>query len=204
MSKKKLALLTLSLVLVATIGAGATLAYFTDSDAATNVITMGHVDIDLDEPNYDPDDPNTPEDEGEDNTITDIVPGEVITEDPTITVAQGSADAYLRASITLGDNLSEQQAAELLEGIVINDGWVLAEDGYYYYQSVVKEGESAVLFNEVTIPAAWGNEVADMTITIDVAAEAIQADNFEPEMADGVIVGWNDVTAETYGEAVEE
>ena len=119
-------------------------------------------------------------------------------------MAQGSADAYLRASITLGDNLSEQQAAELLEGIVINDGWVLAEDGYYYYQSVVKEGESAVLFNEVTIPAAWGNEVADMTITIDVAAEAIQADNFEPEMADGVIVGWNDVTAETYGEAVEE
>lgn len=204
MSKKKLALLTLSLVLVATIGVGATLAYFTDSDAATNVITMGHVDIDLDEPNYDPDDPNTPEDEGEDNTITDIVPGEVITKDPTITVAQGSADAYLRASITLGDNLSEQQAAELLEGIVINDGWVLAEDGYYYYQSVVKEGESAVLFNEVTIPAAWGNEVADMTITIDVAAEAIQADNFEPEMADGVIVGWNDVTAETYGEAVEE
>lgn len=198
MSKKKLAMLTLSLVLIATVGVGATLAYFTDSDAATNTITMGHVDIDLDEPNYDPDDPNTPEDEGEDNTITDIIPGEVITKDPTITVAQGSADAYLRASITLGDNLNETQKAELLAGIEINDGWVLAEDGYYYYQSKVTAGDSAVLFNEVTIPATWGNEVADLTLTIDVAAEAIQADNFEPEMADGVIVGWNDVTPETY------
>ena len=38
MNKKKLGLLVLSLVLIATIGVGATLAYFTDNDNATRIL----------------------------------------------------------------------------------------------------------------------------------------------------------------------
>lgn len=177
MNKKKLGLLVLSLVLIATIGVGATLAYFTDNDNATNTITMGHVDIDLDEPNYDPDD--------DDDTVEDIVPGEVITKDPTITVQEGSEDAYVRATITLSNNLTEEQAKELMAGITILDGWYYSDpeqngDGYYYYNQKLAAGGKAVLFEEVKIPEKWGNEVADMTFTIDVAAEAIQAEGFTP------------------------
>ena len=59
MKNKKLKTLVASLALVGAIAVGATLAYFTDSQEAVNTITMGHVDIDLDEPNF-PDDKEIP------------------------------------------------------------------------------------------------------------------------------------------------
>jgi len=217
MNKKKLALLTLALVLIATIGVGATLAYFTDNDSATNTITMGHVDIELKEPNYE-----GGEDGGE---VKDIVPGKVIPKDPTITVQEGSQEAYVRATITLSEKLTDDQAKkltddhakELMDGITILPGWYYSDpeqngDGYYYYNQKLAAGGKAVLFEEVKIPEKWGNEVADMTFTIDVAAEAIQAEGFTPvtlevENEDGstttYITAWEDgdgnaITAETY------
>lgn len=50
MDKKKMITMLVALTLVATVGIGATLAYFTDKDAVTNVITMGKVDVSLEEP----------------------------------------------------------------------------------------------------------------------------------------------------------
>lgn len=213
MNKKKLLPLLLTVVLIATIGVGATLAYFTDKDSEKNTITMGHVEIDLDEPNFDPDDPS------DDNTVTDIVPGEVITKDPTITVKEGSEDAYVRATIVLSDNLEEDQAKDLMAGITILDGWYYSDpekngDGYYYYNQRLAAGEKAVLFEEVKIPAKWGNEAAKMTFTIDVNAEAIQADGFTPATLEVTnengskttyITAWtyedgSAIEAETYGE----
>ena len=47
MNKKRVTALAVSLSLVAVIGIGATLAYFTDQTDTQNVINMGHVDIDL-------------------------------------------------------------------------------------------------------------------------------------------------------------
>ena len=49
MKKKSLVSLLAAVSLVAVVGVGSTLAYFTDSDVATNVVTMGHVDIVLTE-----------------------------------------------------------------------------------------------------------------------------------------------------------
>lgn len=49
MNKRKLILLATSLCMVAILAAGGTLAYFMDTDAATNVFTIGHIDIELDE-----------------------------------------------------------------------------------------------------------------------------------------------------------
>lgn len=45
--KKKLTLIVVAVVLVAAIAIGGTLAYFTDTDDATNVFTTGNVSIDL-------------------------------------------------------------------------------------------------------------------------------------------------------------
>ena len=200
MNKKKLAAMLVSLTLVAVIGAGATLAYFTDQDEATNVITMGHVDIDLEEPNFDA------EGQEKDYLIENIVPGEVIVKDPTITVAEDSEAAYIRAKIEFSENLSANQQAELLDGIQIQDGWFLGADGYYYYKDRVEAMETILLFEEVVIPAKWGNETADLRFEIRVFAEAIQADNFEPQAdKDGNITAWldsegNAITAENYSE----
>lgn len=207
MNKKKILALVTALTLVAVVGIGATLAYFTDSDEATNVITMGHVDIDLDEPNFDP----TPEGEEKDNKIENIVPGQEITKDPTITVAGDSEDAYIRAKIEFSNNLSPEQKADLLAGINVDSTvWFLGTDGYYYYKDVVGAGSKVVLFGKVVIPSKWGNEVADLTFEINVSAEAIQADNFTPQKDDaGMITAWEDadgnaITAETYTAPVPE
>lgn len=194
MKNKKLISMVVAIALVAVIGVGATLAYFTDKEETTNVITMGHVDIDLDEPNYEGDD---------NNEVKDIEPGQEITKDPTITVVEGSQDAYVRATITYG-NLTEAQIADL--AIEINDGWYFnEEDNYYYFNAKLAEGESATLFDKVVIPETWGNAEADLSFTITVNAEAIQADNFEPTWnEDGtLIVAWtykdgSAIEAETY------
>lgn len=195
MKNKKLKTLIGSLALVGAIAVGATLAYFTDSQEAVNTITMGHVDIDLEEPNF-PDD----------KEIDDVTPNQEITKDPTIIVKADSEDMYLRAKIELtgfdGIKDADKHKEELLDQINIQPGWNLAADGYYYFKYVVGKtnvDQSIVFFDKVTIPANWGNEIADLTFNINVTAEAIQADNFTPETDDnGNIVGWNNVTPETY------
>lgn len=201
--KSKLILFALSLTAVAAVGAGATLAYFTDSTAVENVITMGKVDIDLEEPNFDPDD--------DDNEITNVLPNQLIVKDPTITVAEDSEKCYVRTRLTFSDNLTEKQQAELLENINIDkELWYLASDGYYYYKNAMSANEQVVFFSEVVIPERWDSEMAGMSIHLNVSAEAIQADNFEPSVDEttGMITAWNysdgtAITADTYVDKAE-
>ena len=49
--KKKITLVATSVLLVAALVIGGTLAYFTDTEEATNTFTVGNVDITLTEPN---------------------------------------------------------------------------------------------------------------------------------------------------------
>lgn len=191
MNKKKLFTLVGSLALVGVIGIGATLAYFTDSDTETNVVTMGHVDIDLDEPIF--------SQENENNTITGVVPNQPIYKDPIISVQQGSEDAYIRAKIEF-TGLDDTQIKQLRANINVDKSkWYYNEtDQYYYYQGTLLAGQEVYLFDTVVIPASWGNEIADETFQIKVTAEAIQARNFSPRIYDNTIVDWNGVTADTY------
>lgn len=200
MRNKKLITMVVAVTLIAVVGVGATLAYFTDNDAAKNVVTMGHVDIELDEPHFDKekDDEGNPVpgfDGTEDNKISDVVPGQVVPKDPTITVQKDSEDAYIRAQVEY-KGLTAEQIAEMK--LTLEPDWTEGTDGYIYYNKIVKAGDQVVLFKEVNIPKTWGNDVADMTFEINVNAEAIQADNFEPVKSGDAITGWGDVTVETY------
>lgn len=189
MKKKSIVSLVFAVALVAVIGVGSTLAYFTDSAEANNVITTGHVDIDLEEPIFDE---NT---DGE-KKIEHVVPNQEIVKDPTVIVKAGSEACYIRTKIEItGLEELEGKNAELIEAITFCDGWVLSTDGYYYYQTPIEKNaekdQEVQFFEKVTIPASWGNEVADVTIEINVSAEAVQADYFEPTTnADSVIIGW--------------
>ena len=193
MKKKKILTMVAAVALVAVIGVGATLAYFTDKDSKTNVVTMGKVDIDLEEPVFS---------ENPDDTITDVKPNQNIVKDPKITVTEGSLDAYVRAKIEF-DGLNDQQIKDILPLINIDKTkWFLSTDGYYYYKDKMASGESVYLFQNVKIPENWGNEVSGLTFKINVFAEAIQADSFEPDLEGGLITGWkdsngNDIQAET-------
>lgn len=170
MNKKKLLTMVLALVLIGAVGVGATLAYFTDNDSATNIVTMGHVDVELTEPGFDTEDGTA------DNTISDVTPGQVIAKDPTITLAADSLDAYVRVKLTV-DGLDETATAEVLDALDIQDGWTLVDGYYYYADALTQESKTATLFTKVTIPYEWNNDYAEAEFTIDVAVEAIQADN---------------------------
>lgn len=195
MNKKKLLTMVLALVLIGAVGVGATLAYFTDNDSATNVVTMGHVDVELTEPGFDTEDGTA------DNTISNVTPGQVITKDPTITLAEDSLDAYVRVKLTV-EGLDEVAAAEVLDALDIQDGWTLVDGYYYYADALTQENNSAVLFTTVTIPYEWNNDYADAEFTIDVAVEAIQADNLADDFfnEDG---SWN-IDAEKILEYTEQ
>lgn len=172
MNKKKLLTMVLALVLIGAVGVGATLAYFTDNDSATNVVTMGHVNIELTEEEW------TYGEEG----ITGITPGQEIPKDPTITLVDGSLDAYVRIKLEVtgfeGLNNAETYKEDVLKDLVLGEGWTKVGDYYYYAEKLTKNNASTTaLFETVTIPVEWTNDVANATFNILVSAEAIQADN---------------------------
>ena len=92
--KKKYALALAAAAMVGTLAVGGTLAWFTDTETATNVVTMGNVDITLSEAG------------GEDGAIidggleyTDVMPGDKFQK--TVTIKNNGNDAYVRAVITV-------------------------------------------------------------------------------------------------------
>lgn len=187
MNKRKLLVVLASLTLIGVTALGVTLAYFTDADSKRNVITMGKVDVSLEEPEFS---------KNPDNTVENVKPGDVITKDPTIFVAEDSEDAYIRVKFQPSE-LTDVQFQQLLEGININqDLWVLGDGGYYYYQKKVTAGDQPIIFfDEVKIPPVWGNETSQLKFNLDISVEAIQADNFETQLVmDGTkVIGWGEV-----------
>ena len=197
MNKKKLLTMVLALVLIGAVGVGATLAYFTDNDKATNVVTMGHVNIELTEEDW------TYGEEG----ITGVTPGQEIAKDPTITLVGDSLDAYVRIKLEVtgfeGLNNAAAYKEDVLKELVLGEGWTKVGDYYYYAEKLTKDSASTTaLFESVTIPYEWTNDVANATFNILVSAEAIQADNLADDFfnADG---SWN-IDAEKIIEYTEQ
>lgn len=50
---------------------------------------------------------------------------------------------------------------------------------YYYYDGVLKTGETVSFLDSLHIPAEWGNAYADKSIVLNITAEAIQSDFLE-------------------------
>ncbi|MDR1927188.1 MAG: SipW-dependent-type signal peptide-containing protein [Oscillospiraceae bacterium] len=101
---KKLILIALSIVLVAAVAIGGTLAYLTDVQEKTNTFTIGDQDIVLDEPNYPDPEP------------TENVPGDSYPKDPTVHAVEG--DSYIRLVVKFVDTSS---------GSVITDSALVAK-----------------------------------------------------------------------------
>lgn len=90
-SKKGLILSILSLILVAVILIGASIAFFTDRGEVTNTFTMGKVKIGLDEPNW-----------GRDAGLG-LLPGNIRAKDPTVTAIEGKSYMRIRMEIVDGE-----------------------------------------------------------------------------------------------------
>lgn len=176
MMKKKLALSLAAVAMVGTLAVGGTLAWFTDTETATNVVTTGNVDIAWYE---------------NDIKITDKYPGiDIGTSEAPITpgaeyekrafvMNEGKNDAYIRAQFAFK---VDNKTAPLPQGVSIkfteNTLWVDGEDGWYYYVGKVDaDGNTQNLIDAVVLDKSIGNSFTNKTIDIDLKAEAIQADN---------------------------
>jgi predicted ribosomally synthesized peptide with SipW-like signal peptide len=182
MNKRKIILLAALLVMVAILGVGGTLAYFTAEDAATNTFTVGNVKIDLTEPKWDPELGGTGKTEA-----ADVYPGEALPKDPTVKNI-GINPCFVRVKVEGLDCLkAEGDGDEMLIHVRTNyvadalgADWELHEDGYYYYKHVLAANETTKtpVFDSIVIPVALTNENGEehtAAYNINVTAYAVQA-----------------------------
>ena len=107
---KKALLMTLCAACLVTTVFG-TLAYLTDTDQNVNTFTVGHVQIEMDEYDYDndvtPDDGNDVQRDKENEYK--LIPGQTYTKDPTVTLKKGSeaSHIYMTVTVTYLKNLTD-------------------------------------------------------------------------------------------------
>lgn len=184
--KKRIFALAVVVVCIAILATG-TLAYYTAEDTAHNVITTGSIDIALVEKTIDEsgatvDFPET--------GIHNVVPGTSVSKIVTVSNT-GEGTAWIRVKVeaaivsaedvelplTVTDaNGSEVEV--MTYTVEAESGWILGEDGYYYYTEPVASGASTtVLFDEVAFAPEMGNEYQNCTANLIVSAEAVQVAN---------------------------
>ena len=178
-NKKMVKGIALAAMLVA-LAAGGTAAYLTDFETATNSFTVGKVDIELDEPNWKPDD------------NTKIVPTQVIKKDPFIkNRGINEAFVYLEVSVPVRNVITAAQdgtrnalAKTELFSYTKNKEWTQLERKAigqnmvytYAYNHILKPGEkTTTLFNTVTFANIIEGQLDGQQLEIPVRAYAIQA-----------------------------
>lgn len=205
----KALLIVLCVVLLVAGSVMATLAYLTDTDKVVNTVTVGKVDITVDESEVTPDgEPVEGADRVEGNEYH-LIPGQTYVKDPTMTVKQGSEESFVRMLVTI-NCLSELKAIFgddfLPENYV--SGWdrsiwipeSVTEDAatntatyeFRYYKTVdASEADADIvlepLFTSFTLPGeVTGEELATIAdLEIVAVGNAIQTLGFADDAAAG-------------------
>lgn len=191
--KKKVALTAAAVALVGTLAVGGTLAWFTDTEIATNVVTTGHVDISVMEKDsaagaYE-------EKNGSGLTLDGkYVPNATVDKFVTVKNNNNSSKAWIRVKIEMPGSMNDA----VLKGK--DKKWIKntddSSDEYYYYTDAVDANHSTEeLITGIQLPN-WGNDMTDQGtlntetnkidngINIEVIAEAVQADNIADTCVD--------------------
>lgn len=197
-SRKALAT-TLACGLVAAMAIGGTFAYLTDEEVSVNTFTVGKVQIDLEEPNQNPDDTD------------DIVPNEVIKKDPQVENT-GTNKAYVfvevkipTKEIVLADETGAKQDLgvhdlftygtittvddkEVYTAGGLNEGWSAVKsvvntvgDSYstyiFGYNKPLAKGETTLtVFDRVKFANIVEGQIDSTDVNIPIKAYAIQAE----------------------------
>lgn len=175
--KKKLTAIALIVALLAVAVIGGTLAYFTDTDSADNVFTVGNVRIDLTEPGW--------ESSGSQDA-PQAYPGEALKKDPTVKNI-GDNPCFVRIKVEGLDCLGKENMITYETGYVtgaLGADWELGADGYFYYKHVLPAGETTktALFDQIRIPTSVTNGF-DGSYDVIVSAEAVQAQGARPSFS---------------------
>ncbi len=160
-----IAIIVLSVMLIASIAVGVTLAYFTaDANVVGNVTLGDPVNINITQGG---------------STVTsltfgeDALPGHVYDQVIGVSIPADTSDALLRAKLTISNT---EGATVTVEATTVEE-WVKGEDDYYYYNGVASANDAIDFVTAVTIPTTLTNADANKTFNIDISVEAIQEAN---------------------------
>lgn len=178
-AKKKILAVALAASMAVLAVGGSSLAYFTDTDSADNVFTVGNIKIDLTEPNWD--------EEGEAEAEY-MYPGEPVAKDPTVTNT-GANPAVVRIKVTFPDGYGFTYRTDYVTGKLGNN-WVDGGDGYFYYTLPLDTNASTdALFDQVVLGTNVTDDYSGDKKHIDVKVEAVQAQGIftkYDDMKDGI------------------
>ncbi len=170
--KRKLLIVSALAILVAVTAAG-TLAYFTDTGTAHNVITTGNVKIEL----------NEWADEACEQPFQDktgVMPGTKVTKIVEVKNT-GTGAAFLRLYVEKNVYGADQKPmkSDPVSLDFDNRNWTYSEsEGYYYYNRPLEPGKTTEpLFTTVTFDPQMGNEYQNATAHVKVIAYAVQSAN---------------------------
>lgn len=197
MSKRRIFVIALLVCCLAVMASGS-VAYFTASETAHNVISSGSIAIDLQELTDQVDENGDPipfED------ATGVMPG---TEVSKIVQVENTGDnaVWVRIAVEKAIDLVLPEGAEPVEpdlaliALDLNTADWTGQDGYYYYNMPLNPGETTVpLFTTVTFDAAMGNAYQNSTATVSVRADAVQTANNGAAVLEAA--GWPAAVPET-------
>ena len=125
MKKKKTIIAAVVLLLVFVVGGA--IAYFTDTDDQTNTFTIGNVDIDLKEPDWDYAIENSATNTNSNNmpdAAEDMMPGESVTKDPTVYNLSTKNPAYVFVKVQVPCTTATSPATPVeMFTYTTNAGW---------------------------------------------------------------------------------
>ncbi len=190
--KKRSLIIAISVLLVAVLSVGATLAYFTaQTETVTNMFTMGNISATISEPSWDP------------TASHLLMPADSYDKDPKITIGATSQPAWVFMKVTVTDAAALQAAVnavavdtDLLGGIataLMPSPWtsmaVPSVSGdvktyiYGYTTTLSASQSTSPIFTEITLPTSvdGSSTYASLTdgFTITAQGFAVQAANVD-------------------------
>ena len=169
--KRKLWSVALILCLIALLSAGS-LAYFTTSGSADNVITAGNLRARLVEQTADGS--PFPAD-----GLSGIMPGQKVAK---VVFVENTGDhpAYIRMRLSkqvLAADGSEQLDDAQIRLHLAEQGWV-EQDGWYYYAEALPAGaQTTPLLEQVEFLSTMDNSYMECQVTVSVKMQAVQSEN---------------------------
>ena len=161
-----IAIIALSILLVATLAIGLTGAFFAANANAGGDVTLG-----------DPVNINITQGGASVAALTfagNAMPGTVYDQIIGVSTPANTSDCVVRAKLTIVNN---DGASTNVVAAYNTTNWVLGEDEYYYYNGVLSATDSVDFVNSITIPKTLTNLDANKTYTISIVVESIQFAN---------------------------
>ena len=170
MGKIKLRMATAALIaILISLLSYSSLAFFSTTGKATNVITSGNIQFIIHEMT----------DQGTEfpREGVYVVPGDIVSKKVSIE-NDCEHPFYLRVKIVYGVNSQELSAEECFK-LNINEKYWELHDGWYYYTGIVEPGETTPdVFSHVEIVGSKvDNNYIGKTLTLTVKAQAVQSEN---------------------------